>query len=88
MTTKFFMYFLLCKGLSNDDVGGARDTLFQQIRPGAGFETGDFVKEMLGGATAERLPAIFQPRAGLTAVSPLGTVEPSRFLVGRYAHML
>ena len=44
-----FMYFLVCKGLSNDDVGGTRGTEFQEIRPGAGFETGDFVTEMLGG---------------------------------------
>ena len=27
----------------------ARDTVFQEIRPGAGFETGDFVKESWGG---------------------------------------
>ena len=40
-----FMYFLDCKGLSNDDVGVARGTVFQEIRPGAGFKTGDFVKE-------------------------------------------
>ena len=39
-----------------------RGSAFQQIRPpGAGFETGDFVKEKLvggggGGATVERLP--------------------------------
>ena len=24
-------------------------TVFHEVRPGAGFETGDFVKEMLGG---------------------------------------
>ena len=42
-------YFLVCKGLSIDDVGVSRDTVFQEIRPGAGFETSDFVKEMLGG---------------------------------------
>ena len=49
------MHFLVCKGLSIDDVGVSRDTVFQEIRPGAGFEAGDFVKEKLGGATAERL---------------------------------
>ena len=38
-----------CKGLSNDDVGGARGTVLKEIRPGAGFKTGDFVKEVLGG---------------------------------------
>ena len=32
-----------------EDVGVSRDTVFQEIRPGAGFETGDFVKEKLGG---------------------------------------
>ena len=36
-------------GLSIDDLGMSRDTVFQEIRPGAGFETGDFVKEKLGG---------------------------------------
>ena len=27
----------------------SRDTVFEEKRPGAGFETGDFVKEKLGG---------------------------------------
>ena len=31
------------------DVGVSRDTVFQEIRPGAGFETGDFFEEKLGG---------------------------------------
>ena len=39
----------MCKGLSIDDVGVSRDTVFQEIRPGAGFETDDTVKEELGG---------------------------------------
>ena len=42
-------YFLVCKGLSIDDVGVSRDIVFQEIRPGAGFETSDFVQEKLGG---------------------------------------
>ena len=46
---RIFTYFLVCKGRSNDDVGGARGTEFQEIRPGAGFKTGDFVEEKLGG---------------------------------------
>ena len=29
--------------------GGARLTAFQEVRPGAGFQTGDFYEEMLGG---------------------------------------
>ena len=50
MTIKSSYIFLFAKkGLSNDDVGGTRGTAFQEIRPGAGFETGDFVKEKLGG---------------------------------------
>ena len=32
-----------------DDVGVSRDTAFRGMQPGAGFETGDFVKENLGG---------------------------------------
>ena len=46
------MHFLVRakEGLSIDDVGVSRDTaVSQEIRPGAGFKTGDFVKEMLGG---------------------------------------
>ena len=41
--------FLVCKGPSNDDVGVARGTVFQEVRPGPGFKTDDFVKEKLGG---------------------------------------
>ena len=44
-----FIYVLICRRLSNDCVVVARDTVFQEIRPGVGFETGDFVKEKLGG---------------------------------------
>ena len=36
------------KGLSIDDVGVSRDTVFKEIRPGVGFEAGDFGKEKLG----------------------------------------
>ena len=55
-----FTCVLVCTGLSNDDVGVvARGTVFQDIRPGAGFKTGNFVEEELGGgATAERLTII------------------------------
>ena len=34
--------------------GMARVTVFQEIRPGAGFKTGGFVREKLGGATVVR----------------------------------
>ena len=54
--TKYLNIFLqVCKGLSIDDVGVSRDTVIQEIRPGAGFGTGDFVEEKVGGATVERL---------------------------------
>ena len=43
------MFFLVCKDLSIDDVGVSRDTVFQEIWPGAGCETGDLVKETLRG---------------------------------------
>ena len=46
---KVSICFLVCKGLSIDDVGVSRDTILKEIRPGAGFETGDFVKEKFGG---------------------------------------
>ena len=46
---QFFTYFIVCKGLSNYDVGGTRGTVSHDIWPGAGFKTGDFVKEKLGG---------------------------------------
>ena len=43
------MYFFVCKDLTIDDIGVSRDTVFHEIRPGAAFETVDFVEEMLGG---------------------------------------
>ena len=56
-----FICFLVCKGLllllllvrSNDDVGVARGPVFLEIRPGAGFKTGDFFEEKVAGATVE-----------------------------------
>ena len=41
--------FVLAKCLPIDHVGAARGTVLQETRPGAGFKTGDFVKEKLGG---------------------------------------
>ena len=49
MKKNILTYFLVRKGLSTDDVGVARGTVFQEIRPGADFKAGDFVKEKLGG---------------------------------------
>ena len=37
------------EGLSKDDGGVARGTIFKDIRPGVGIITGDFVKESFGG---------------------------------------
>ena len=51
---KLPIYFLGCKGRSIDDVGVSRDTAFQEIRPGAGFETGDFVKKKFFGGGYRR----------------------------------
>ena len=47
-------------GLSNDVVGMATTTVLQEIRPGASFESGDFVKKGKswgggGATTVERL---------------------------------
>ena len=36
LLTKVTVYFIVFKGLSNDDVGVSRDSIFQEIRPGAG----------------------------------------------------
>ena len=57
--THISMDFLVCDGISNDDVGVAKGTVFQALRPGAGFKTGDFVEEKFGGGTEERLKVIY-----------------------------
>ena len=41
--------FLFAMDYRTMTVGMARVTVFQEIRPGAGFKAGDFVKETLGG---------------------------------------
>ena len=43
------MYFLVCKGPSNDGVGEAKGTEFQKTRRRFGFKSGDVVKEKLEG---------------------------------------
>ena len=58
---KYLRAFLGCKGLSNDDIEVAGATAFQEIRPGAGFNTGDFVEKTLGGrGVVERLLRVFK----------------------------
>ena len=48
-----FMHFLGCKGLSNDGIEVAAGTVFQEIRPGAGFKTRQFRRRKVGGAAVE-----------------------------------
>ena len=44
------MYFLVRIKLSNRDVGVAKSIVFRETKPGgAGFTTGDFVEQKLGG---------------------------------------
>ena len=45
-------YIFLCAEIYGTMTSGrvSRDTVFQGIRPGVGFEAGDFVKEKVGGA--------------------------------------
>ena len=45
---KVSIHVLVCHGLSNNDLGVARGIVFQELRPGAGFQTGDYVREKLG----------------------------------------
>ena len=42
-------YVLVREGLLADDVGVAKGTVFQEIRPRAGFKSGDFVEQFLEG---------------------------------------
>ena len=44
-------FFLVIKGLSSDSVGVARGTVFlQELQPGAGFVTGEFIERKVEGA--------------------------------------
>ena len=43
-----FLYFLAWRGLSKEDVQVVRVTEFQEIRPGAGFISSNFVIDKLG----------------------------------------
>ena len=53
MKNTIFISFLVCKERSV--VGGARVTVFQEIRPGAAFRTRRFPYRNVGGATVEAL---------------------------------
>ena len=56
-------YVLVCKGLWKDGAWVAWGTVFQEMRPGAGFKTGDFVKEniymYMGGLPWNDSPLVF-----------------------------
>ena len=82
-------YFLVCKGVSIDDVGVSRDIVYQEIRPGAGFETGDFVQEKLeGGGYRRTTPTHFQVvrlYASYTFRAVGITVMASRLLRSRFS---
>ena len=51
-----YICFLVCEELSNGGVGVARGNVFQETLLGAGFKTGNFVDENIGGrgASVER----------------------------------
>ena len=44
--TKSSCIFLFANDYRTVTSGGARGTGVQEVRPGAGFETGDFIKEV------------------------------------------
>ena len=60
----------------------SRDTVFQEIRPGDGFETGSFVKEKWGGGYRRTTPQDYKPNAGrspfLGAYFGSGSRSPER----------
>ena len=51
---RIFTHLHVRQGLSNDDAAVARGIVCQEIRPVAGFETGDFVKKKGWGIAVER----------------------------------
>ena len=70
----------VCKGPSNDDVGAARGTIFQEIRLGSCFKTVDFVKEKLGGGTVEQFVHFYvlvRARGVVTSATLNGTPQPN-----------
>ena len=57
------MYFIVCGGLSNDDVGAARGAVFQKIRP-VSWELvpKPAISTKVAGDTVDRLnPSFFRP---------------------------
>ena len=70
-----FIHFLVCKGLSDDDIRVARATVFQAIRPGAGVETGDVVREKVEGGYRRKTLSGFEWRL-MIAQSAGGSAGP------------
>ena len=54
LPTKGLIYFVVCKGPSIDDDGVSRDTIFQEIQPGATFKTAISMMKSWGGYRLER----------------------------------
>ena len=52
-----FTHVFVREGLSTDDVGVAKGTVFQEIRPRAGFKTGDFIHKKSWGGYRRTTPA-------------------------------
>ena len=63
MIISSYICFLVCEELSNDGVRVTRSTIFQDIRPGAGFETGDSAKEKVGRLSKTTFLGLFVWRA-------------------------
>ena len=55
MNIMILIHFLVCKGLSSDDVGVARGSVLQEIRPRSGLKNRRFRERKVGGAIVERL---------------------------------
>ena len=75
----------MCKGLTIDDVGvSRRDTVFQEIRPGAGFETGDFVnKNWRGGGYRGTTIRFYRSVAEMFFLNDGGARELLKLLKGK-----
>ena len=78
-------YCLFCQGLLADDVGVARGTtVFREIRPWAGFETGDFVEESLGGGCRRTTPPTKQSHGAEITCLAVTTMESMMHLIPSY----
>ena len=77
--------FFVIKSLTIDDVEVSRDAVFQEIRQGAGFETGDFVRETLGGLpTVERLLSRSHPKNEFEGIRSHNPTKLLRLVLRKY----